>query len=172
MEPPPSPRVEETKPEPRRQCHGGHCCKHPACASLKEHALCQRWYFLRWVSSWAMMPSEILRELRERLEKREFRFYGTVTGTDVFSVLVRVELGCVPIWACDLAPSAEVTNFSTRESGAWQLVCCWDALQWDVQHWLATVRETDEKTVFGDKRLPLDLVDDVRAVGGREELVY
>lgn len=157
-------------PEQVTDCLGASCCTHGECASLKKRALCARWYFVRWVpASTAVMPSYVVRELRNLLDKRKFRHYGVVTGSGVCEVLVRLDRNVFTTWAEDLVPDGRRTScsFKGKECRAWHLECCWDALENDVDFWLRSLEETFDRIPFGDKRLLCDLVDDVKAVGTR-----
>ncbi|OAQ57372.1 hypothetical protein VFPBJ_11755 [Purpureocillium lilacinum] len=160
MEPTPPPVLKNNF-----QCLGTSCCTHPVCASLKERALCRQWYFLRWVSIGPLMPSEMLKELRERLEGRKFRFCATSTVTGVFNILLKVEPGDFTGWSRYLVPTPLASVFQAGHCRVWQLKCCWDAFECDVQIWFAALTETDDRTVFGDRRLSCDLLDETRLAG-------
>ncbi|KAM4060735.1 hypothetical protein HRG_001725 [Hirsutella rhossiliensis] len=59
--------------------------------------------------------------------------------------------------------------FLSGESRAWHLRCCRDDFEDDAEVWLKSLQETEGRILFGDKRLPYDLWDDVRAAIGRED---
>lgn len=146
-------------------CRGSPCCTHPACFPLKKHALCQRWFFLRWVPVTALMDSEVLQELRQRMGKRKFRYCGAVAPLGVYEVLVGVEPSELPLWAGNLVPDTLSTLFDAGNCAAWQLQCCWDALEVDVEIWQKSLRDGDGQINFGDLGLVHDLAADVRAAG-------
>lgn len=146
-------------------CGGTSCCTHPDCVPLKEHALCQRWFFLRWAPVTATMGSEILQELRQRMEQRNFRCCGAVTPTGIYEILVRVEPSELPLWAGNLLPDPLSTLFHAGDCAAWHLQCCWDALEVDAEIWQKSMRDGEGRITFGDVGLVHDMVADVRAAG-------
>lgn len=151
---------------------GCSCCDHAACVPLREQALCQRWYFLNWVPSTTVMPSEILDQLRQRLKNRCFRHCGVLMPSGVYQILVRMDACIFTLRTRDLVPDPLAPLFHVHESRAWHLRCCRDALEDDAEVWLKSLRETEGRIFFGDKRLPHDLQDDVSAASGRDDEAY
>ncbi|KJZ68777.1 hypothetical protein HIM_11834 [Hirsutella minnesotensis 3608] len=116
------------------------------------------------------MPSDMINELRKVLEKKDFRYCAALTHTGGFDILVQIKPGGSLTWTSRLTPSREHADFHPRESRAWELQCCWDALESDARVWWKCLRETDDKTVFGDRRLPYDLLDEMKVVGREGEI--
>ncbi|KJZ69644.1 hypothetical protein HIM_10960 [Hirsutella minnesotensis 3608] len=143
-----------------------------ACVPRKDRALCRRWYYLHWAPSTDVMPSELLEKLRERLENQNFRHCGIRTQSGVYEALVKIGPGSRPVSASHLIPDAQVTLFDGKKSQAWHLKCCWDAFGDDVVVWIKALRETQDRTIFGDKRMPYELLRVVRAAGLAKRAIW
>ncbi|OAQ60413.1 transposase [Purpureocillium lilacinum] len=78
------------EPEEARACLRLSCCSHGSCDHLKERGFCREWFFVRWVSSEPLMPSEVLRELRSSLNGRKFSLCGVRKDVCVYEILLRV----------------------------------------------------------------------------------
>lgn len=125
------------------------------------------------------MPSDMLHELRERLDKRPFRYCASLSGIGVYDILVRVDPDASSPWAMQLLPDPTDSPFPgargnckgdvRNDSQAWHLQCCGDALLHDVQVWLKALRETDDNVVFGDKKLPQELFKGTRVINGPDD---
>lgn len=147
------------------------CCVHPDCASLKEHQLCRQWHFLQWEATSSAMPLDMLRELRCQLGAREFTMQPIILRGVALEALMKVEPGSGASSILDsfLLPFTESSFFNSRNSRAWSLPCCWDAVIWTVPHWLAFSRTGDDNVILGQTSLGRLLLDEVReaAQGGR-----
>lgn len=80
---------------------------------------------------------------------------------------VRIHPCIFTIRARDLVPDPLVPLSLVHESRAWHLRCCRDALEDGAEVWLKSLRETEGRIFFGDKRWPHDLLDDVSVATGR-----
>lgn len=156
----------EPTPDGELHCLHSPCCTHFACIPLREYAFCATWYFLRWVSSKPVMPSDMLLELRKRLGKRPFRYLAARSPTGVYDILVRVNPTPFSPWATQLLPDSVESHFpgGDTNSQAWHLRCCRDALLHDVQVWRLAFRPTVDNVVFGDEGLLPELVAELREV--------
>lgn len=115
------------------------------------------------------MPSDMLRELRGRLNKRPFRYSASMVGTGVYYILVRVNPNPFSPRAMQLLPDSTEPHFTGGGTNclAWHLRCCRDALL-DVRVWLKALQETDDNVVFGDGNLPQDLLAEVSVTDGAD----
>lgn len=146
-------------------CNCPDCCTHPECASLKKRAWCRHWFFLQWVPLTPLMPSEVLRELRERLKGHRFQFCGALTQTGTYKLLVWVPAPEGASWR-ELVlpePDASFSELDEKRSRAWPLSCCLDALEWDVEVWVASLRKEAGRVLIGGEGLVSDLQTGARA---------
>ena len=146
----------------------GPCCGHVACDSLKKHGFCGKWYSCRWVTSTAEKPSDVVRQLRQMVKGRKFQHAGVMTESGVCKILVKVEPSSTALRAHEFYPEQAARSWCRKESRAWHLQCCWDALENDARFWWKTLsREATGGIPFGDEELVFEMLDDVRAAGSR-----
>ena len=135
---------------PGQGIHSAQClCGHERCDPLKEDKWCCHWFFLYWVSSSIMMPTEVLGVLRDRIGTAEFDCYVNPTSMRTFRILVYVEDFTVlgngePRFTpdvCDL-------DFVADQCRAWRLTCCREALVVDSICWSNLLNETGSRTIF------------------------
>ena len=156
---------------PGRGVHSAWCrCGHEACDHLKfkDDQWCCHWFFLYWVPSRAMMPTEVLRMLRHILRTTEFDYFGSPTSTGAFRVLVYVDnFAVLDADRFDLIPRSG--DFVVKECQAWRLTCCQEALVADWNYWRNLLKETNGHGVFwksrrgggGNRTVAHDLTDQV-----------
>lgn len=114
------------------------------------------------------MPSKVLRVLRAQLGESEYRYCGAMTQQGVFEVALYFRRGQYMATRRNLVPKSSAWWFDLSECKAWSLDCCWDALAVDTQLWARRLTETEGRFIFGDKRLPHDLLNEAKAVGGMD----
>lgn len=156
------------EPEEARACLRLSCCSHGSCDHLKERGFCREWFFVRWVSSEPLMPSEVLRELRSSLNGRKFSLCGVRKDVCVYEILLRVSPDDPLVVAREILPldsDHPETRFRKDDSKVWHLSCCWDALKWDARDWVARLRGSQLRTVLGNIELTEEL--DAELPGGR-----
>lgn len=102
------------------------------------------------------MPSDVVSHLQGRLSKIGFRYRLAVTDAHSYAVLVNVEgYGYSPSNWPDLLLAGLNGGLNGAGSPAgWNLRCCQQARDMDVQLWLTFFREADGKLFFGDSKLP------------------
>lgn len=116
------------------------------------------------------MPCKLLRVLREQLGDGEFRYCAALADHEgVYEILLRFERmeypeGILP----RLVPQTSSVWFNPSSCRAWPFDCCWDALLVDTELWLRRLTDSRRRFIFGDKRLPHDLVNEARALGGTD----
>lgn len=109
-------------------------CGHEYCDSLKDDKWCCHWFFLYWVSSSEVLPSEIVRVLRGLLGTRDVEYFIRPEADRVFRMLVYVEdssdLGGDQL---GLVPERDNWDFLHEHCRAFRLPCCQDALllEWE-----------------------------------------
>ncbi len=163
----PLPLMTESEKVLLKICFDATSCEHRACEPLKQHGLCNHWFFMRWPASTTTQPSKMLRVLREQLGEREFRYCAALTEQGVFEVLVRFNYGVFPGQATPyLVPKSGTWKFDVSQCEAWPLDCCRDAFDADARLWVRRLTDGDGRFIFGDKALPHDLLSEVRAAGG------
>ena len=154
---------------PGQGIHSVHCqCGHQACdrLRLKEDQWCCHWFFLYWVPSRAMMPTEVLRMLRYVMRTTEFDYVGTPTSTGAFRMLVYVkDLTVLDSDSFDLIPRNG--DFMVTECQAWRLTCCKEALIADWNYWSSLLKDSGRGVTFwkfrggGHRTVVIDLTDQV-----------
>lgn len=165
--------MEEESPwKPLGDCakgmHADRCfCRHETCDRLKEDKWCCHWFFLYWVPTRPMIPTEVLHVLRGLMHMAEFDYLGAPTSTGAFRMLVYVKDLTVlhPEWL-DLIPrNGDVV---VKESQAWRLSCCEEALVADWNYWRSLLKDTGGGATFwklreggGHHSVVSDLTDQV-----------
>lgn len=152
------------------RCSTSTCCEHAACEPLKERALCRQWFCLRWESSSGAMPCKLLRVLQEQLGNSKFRYCAAFTDQEgIYDILLRFDRDGIPeLILPRLVPQRSSVWFESSSCRAWSFDCCWDALLVDTQLWVRRLTDSKRSFIFGDKRLPHDLVNEARALGGTD----
>lgn len=112
------------------------------------------------------MPSQALDEIRRRLGRRDFRFCATFdTHQTFYEILVRLPDQRRPDGEPLILLAPQKSNFLSERSQVWNLACCWDALDWDVPVWIASLG-AGSGLGFGDKNLCSELKLMVRSASG------
>lgn len=148
------------------------CCGHAACGRLElgSDLWCCHWFFLYWVPSSEMVPSDVLEALGDRMGTTEFDYFAKPTSTGTFRVLVYVEDNTVLDGeSFDLIPRRGDGRFVREQCRAWRLSCCAEALVADGKYWRSRLTETDGPSNFskfskfrkGSRTLVDDLEDQV-----------
>lgn len=114
------------------------------------------------------MPSDMLEELDERLRGHAYRRCAALTAKGDYEILLRLEPVSSLLSVDELLPTSPSELFVARGCRAWRFKCCWNAWGSDLEVWLRSFRETDDKVIFGDRKLPHELRGDVRGVALRE----
>lgn len=138
-------------------------CEHAKCEILKQHGLCQHWFFLRWVSSDFTTPKDLVRSLHQRTGDMSFRFCGAVTREGVYEGILRFDKARFPARVTELLPPALPNKFHHHRSVAWGLECCLDTVQPEAEFWHFRLQDRVGELVFGDRDLPQDFLTEVKA---------
>ena len=130
--------------------------------SVKQHGLCQHWFFLRWVARRFTSPKDLLEGLNARLGARTYRYCAALTEHGVFEVILRFEKGGFPTPRHDLVPSPVSTCFDATLSEAWTLDCCLRTLVPEAEFWRYRLQDRPGELIFGDKDLPQDFLNEAK----------
>lgn len=167
--------MEESAPkpfgDPGEGLHIDRCdCRHTACGRLKldNDLWCCHWFFLYWVPSSEMMPSDVLAVLCDRMGTTEFDYFVKPSSRGTFRILVYVKDHTVLDGECfDLIPRRGDGRFVREQCRAWRLPCCEEALDADSEYWRSRLSEKDcppnfSKFRTGGRTLVDDLMDQVK----------
>lgn len=115
------------------------------------------------------MPLDMVRELQERMDEGTFRIYIRVSRAEVYEAILRVEPGAVPWDAPSLCPLPLSSAFDADRSGAWPLLCCRDAVKWNVPVWLACFDKGQDGVFVGDSDVLVSLREELQLDTGEPE---
>lgn len=142
--------------DPGKGYHIDRCyCRHAACGCLKLDfdLWCCHWFFLHWVPSSEMLPSDVLEVLSDRMGTTEFDYFVNPTSTGTFRILVYIEdLMVLDGEYFDLIPRTGDARFVREQCRAWRLPCCQEALVPDWEYWRSRLTETDGPPNFSKFR--------------------
>ena len=140
---------------PRKGMHSVECqCGHSRCRYLEEHKWCCHWFFLYWVPARQMLPTEVVRVLRDRLGTTEFDYFVKPSSTGALRMLVYVEdYSVLANEHLDSIPERLGGILVRQECQFWRLTCCEEVLETDWEHWRSFLKDSSGPPAFSGPRV-------------------